>query len=131
MKKILSVVVLSAIILGLSGCASKGNESLRSESEVSVKNKIIENVTTKNDLKKLFGSPETTSFTGSGHEIWKYIFENVSADAVSYIPIVSMFGASASGIKKELTILFNENDTVKKFTMSESQIKTKTGLFNN
>jgi hypothetical protein len=54
----------------------------------------------------------------------------MSADATSFIPVVSLFAASSSGTKKELTVLFDENDKVKKYNMSESPIKTRTGLFN-
>lgn len=127
---ILSASLISALLL-LQGCASHGNERLRAESETSVQQKIIQNKTTKQDIKDMFGSPLTTSFTGTGLEIWKYELSNVSADAINYIPIVNMFGSSASGTKKELVVLFNDDSTVKKYTMSESDVNLKTGLFNN
>ena len=133
MKKkslLLSACLVSSILL-LQGCASHGNESLRAESEMSVKQKIIENKTTKQDVKSMFGSPLNTSFTDNGSEIWRYELANMSADAVSYIPVVSMFGGSSSGTKKELVLLFNDDSTVKKYTMSESDVQVKTGLFNN
>lgn len=127
---ILSAGLISALLF-LQGCASHGNERLRTENETSVQQKIIQNKTTKQDIKGMFGSPLTTSFTGNGLEIWRYELANVSADAVNYIPIVNLFGSSASGTKKELVVLFNDNNTVKKYTMSESDVNLKTGLFNN
>lgn len=42
-----------------------------------------------------------------------------------------LFGSSASGTKKELVLLFNDDNTVKKYNMSESDVTVKTGLFNN
>jgi len=60
----------------------------------------------------------------------KYEFSKTSADAISYIPVVGLFASSASGTKKELTILFDDQDRVKKFNMASSPIKARTGLFN-
>ncbi len=127
---ILSTLLISTVLL-IQGCASHGNESLRKESEGSISQRIVENKTTKQEIKNMFGSPLTTSYIESGTEIWKYELSDVSGDAVNYIPIVNMFDSSASGKKKELTILFNDNGTVKKYNMSESDVQVKTGLFNN
>lgn len=79
----------------------------------------------------MFGSPTKTTFTDGGLEIWNYDFTNVSKDAISYIPIVSAFGGSASGKKKELVVMYDSADIVKRFSMSEADVKHKTGLFNN
>src|SRR3546814_13795387 len=98
-----------------------GNERLRSESEATVASKITEGKSTKDDVRSLFGSPNKTSFTDSGLEIWNYEFSKVSADAVSYIPIVNWFGSSASGTKKELVVLFDEKNLVQRYSMSESR----------
>lgn len=130
MKKSLTLSSLVLVIL-LTGCASAGNETLRKESETTVTQKIIEGKTTKADIRGMFGSPVKTSFTDGGLEIWNFEFTNVSADAISYVPIVNLFGASASGKKKELVVLFDQNATVKRYSMSESNVTQKTGLFNN
>ena len=92
MKKLLMVMMVS---VALAGCASSGNQSLKKESEASVKSKIVEGVTTKSDIKKTFGSASKTSFTDGGKEIWTYELADVSLDAVSYIPVVNWFGSSA------------------------------------
>lgn len=123
----LAVLTLTA----LTGCMSTGNESLRKESETSVQDKIVEGKTTKDDVRKIFGSPLTTSFTDGGLEIWNFELAKMSADAVSYVPIVNLFGGTASGTKKQLVFLFDDKGVVKKFSMSESPVKVKTGLFNH
>jgi outer membrane protein assembly factor BamE (lipoprotein component of BamABCDE complex) len=120
-----------AVVAVLGGCASAGNETLRAETESSVQQKIVQGKSTKADVKSSFGSPLKTSFTDSGLEIWTYEFSKVSADAISYVPIVSLFGATSSGTKKELVVLFDSNGVVKKYSMSESDVKQKTGVFNN
>jgi outer membrane protein assembly factor BamE (lipoprotein component of BamABCDE complex) len=123
--------IAAFISLSLLGCASVGNETLRVESEASVQKKMVEGKTTKSEVRAMFGSPLKTSFTDGGLEIWTYEFSKVSADAVSYIPIVNLFGATASGTKKELVVLIDKAGIVQRFSMSESDVKQKTGVFNN
>ena len=129
MKKLAAAGIVAFGIL-LSGCASVGNETLRKESESSMSAKFAEGKTTKGEVRAMFGSPLKTTFTDGGLEIWNYEFSNVSLDAVSYIPIVNMFGGTSSGKKKELVVLFDQAGVVKRYSMSESDVKNKTGLFN-
>jgi outer membrane protein assembly factor BamE (lipoprotein component of BamABCDE complex) len=129
--KLLNYTAEALICFSIVGCASVGNETLRSESESSVQNKMVQGKTTKSEVRAMFGSPLKTSFTDGGLEIWTYEFSKVSADAVSYIPIVNLFGATASGTKKELVVLIDKSDVVQRFSMSESAVKQKTGVFNN
>ena len=121
---------LVLFVVAVTGCATVGNDTLRAETEESISQKIVKNKTTKSEVKSMFGSPMSTSYTDGGSEIWKYELSKMSADATSFIPVVSLFAASSSGVKKELVILFNDDDTVKKFNMSESDMKVRTGLFN-
>tara|TARA_B100000768_G_C11057268_1_gene280907 strand:+ start:97 stop:498 length:402 start_codon:yes stop_codon:yes gene_type:complete len=128
--KAIKYVLICVISFTFLGCATAGNDSLRLESEASINNKIQIGVTTKAEIKSLFGSPMTTSYTDGGSEIWKYELSKMSADPTSYIPVVGLLAGSSSGVKKELVLLFNENDTVRKFNMSESDVKVRTGMFN-
>jgi outer membrane protein assembly factor BamE (lipoprotein component of BamABCDE complex) len=128
-KKIISIALV-LIPVFLTGCASTGNEILRKESETSMSTKVVEGKTNKADVRAMFGSPNKTTFTDGGLEIWNYEFSNVSLDAVSYVPIVNMFGGSSSGKKKELVVLFDATGIVKRYSMSEADVKTKTGFFN-
>jgi outer membrane protein assembly factor BamE (lipoprotein component of BamABCDE complex) len=130
MKKY-AVLCGAVAALMLTGCASVGNESLRKETEGTVAQKIVQGKTTKKEVRAMFGSPTKTTFTDGGLEVWNYDFSNVSADAISYVPIVNLFGASASGKKKELVVMYDTSDIVKRFSMSEADVTQKTGLFNN
>lgn len=125
MKHIAKITVVALSIL-LAGCMSSGNKQLKNESETSVQTKIIEGKTTKTDVKGMFGSPESVNFTDGGNEIWKYAFAKMKVSGKSFIPFYGLFHNGASGTKKELTILFN-GDTVKKYTMSESAMESKSG----
>lgn len=130
MKNPIAVCGALIVAFALTGCASVGSESLRGETEGSVAQKIVQGKTTKSEVRTMFGSPTKTTFTDGGLEIWNYDFSNISADAVSYIPVVSMFGATASGKKKELVVMYDAGNIVKRFSMSEAEVKHKTGLFN-
>lgn len=125
-----STTLAAIVCMALIGCASVGNESLRKESESSVSSKIIQGKTSKAEVRAIFGSPNKTSFTDGGLEIWNFDFTNVSADAISYVPIVNLFGASSSGKKKELVVMFDQADVVKRYSMSEADVTQKTGFFN-
>ena len=131
MRSKIALLAILAAVLVVSGCASVGNETLRAESESTVKGKMVEGKTTKAEVKSMFGSPMKTTFTDGGLEVWTYEFSKVSADTVSFIPIVNLFGATASGTKKELVAMFETNGVLKRYAMSESDVKQKTGVFNN
>ena len=125
-------LIAAVCMLFIFGCAtgSGGNQTLKNESESSVTAKIINGVTTQSEIKAMFGSPYETTYTDGGLEIWKYRLDDMRADAINYVPIVNWFGSSFSGTRKELVLLFNEDGTVKRNSMSESDVQNKTGMFN-
>lgn len=125
MKKIAMIAICAAL---LTGCATSGNDSLRDHNENTVSSYITEGETTKSEVSGVFGAPFDTSFTDGGKEIWEYAFSDISADAVAYIPVVNWFGTSASGTQKKLTIMF-DGDIVQRYSMTESDVRTGTGLY--
>lgn len=125
-----NTILLFTLIIFVAGCASTGNQTLKEETESSVATKIINNVTTQAEIKAMYGSPYETTFTDGGMEIWKYRLDDLKADAINYVPLVNLFGSSFSGTRKELVILFNDDGTVKRNSMSESDVQNKSGLFN-
>jgi len=131
MKKINKMGIVAIISFGLlSGCATVGNDSLKDEDQQTISNKLTEGKTTMAEVKVMLGTPMSTSYTDGGLEVWTYEITHMSADAASYIPVVGMFAGSSSGTKKELVILFDEKEKVRKYKMNESAVKARTGLFN-
>jgi outer membrane protein assembly factor BamE (lipoprotein component of BamABCDE complex) len=128
MKKL--AVAIAVAVITLAGCAGTGNDSLRSETEATVSTKIVEGKTTKDEVRSMFGSPMKTEFTDGGLEVWHYELTKLHSDAVNFIPVINLFGSSASGQKKELVVLFGSNNIVKRYSMSESAVSQKTGIFN-
>jgi outer membrane protein assembly factor BamE (lipoprotein component of BamABCDE complex) len=124
MKKI---VVAAMVAVLLAGCASSGNKKLQKETEVSMQNKIKEGVTTKAEVKLAFGSPDGVTFTDGGNEVWKYAFARAKVSGKAFIPFYGLFNNTVTGTKKELVILFDGNK-VSKYSMSESEINSRSGL---
>ncbi|WP_297450830.1 outer membrane protein assembly factor BamE [Ferrovum sp.] len=131
-KRFSQGIVGSMVVLcvALAGCASTGNESIRAESSSTIKDKIVEGKTTQTQVQSMFGAPTVTSFTDSGLEVWTYDFTKMSADAISYVPVVNWFGASSSGTKKSLVVLFDKQNVVQRYSLKEAEVSQKTGLFN-
>ena len=124
-KVFASLIIMAFTVIS---CASVGNDTLREETEENVAAKIKEGFTTKSQIKQMYGSPITTNYTDGGLEIWKYEFTRTHVKASSFVPIVGLFSGGQDGTKKELTILFDENDLVKKFNMSESDVELRSGF---
>ncbi len=123
-----NIIALVAATLLLAACASSGNRIIKDETSETIATKIVEGQTTMASVRATFGEPFRTTYTDGGLEVWTYQFDDVSADAVNFVPVVNLFTSSYSGTRKEVVILFDENDVVKKYKLSESDVKTKGGI---
>lgn len=121
------VLIASVVVILLAGCSSSGNRALQKESEVSVQSKLTEGVTTKGEVKAIFGSPDNVNFTDGGKEVWKYTFAKAQVSGKAFIPFYGLFNNTVTGTKKELVILF-DGDKISKYSMSESAIDARSGL---
>lgn len=124
MKKII-VVTAAAAALAITGCVSSGNASLKGQTHETIG---LKEGMTMSEVRSLVGDPFATSFTDGGLTIWNYEFLEGQMTAQSFIPIASMFSSGVKGKKKQLVILFDEQDLVKKFTMSDSDYEQKSGI---
>lgn len=130
MKIFYKCVLVSILALSVVGCGTTGNKTLKSETEGSIAEKIKANKTTKKEVQSMLGAPFTSGFDG-GLLVWTYQFDDTSLDGVSYASVfftLGLAGVRSSGTRKQLTILFNDDDTVKKMNMAESPITTGTML---
>lgn len=132
----LSKILLSLVVflsLAISGCANVGNQSVKDLSEAEANKQIVRGVTTKNDIKESFGSPMESTFTDGGLTIWTYQYDDTSAFTAetvgSVVLTLGLAGTKARGTRNELVILFDEQNIVKQFNMSNSPIEAGTGIF--
>jgi outer membrane protein assembly factor BamE (lipoprotein component of BamABCDE complex) len=126
--------ILVAFLM-LVACANTGNESMKGMTEDKVQATIVAGKTTKAQIQGMFGSPFETSYTDNGALIWKYQYDDTTAftpeTVGSVIFTLGLAGTKSEGTRNELVILFDENDVVRKFNMSNSDIETGTLLFAN
>ena len=123
-------LVLGVALVTTIGCGTTGNKILKSETEQTIASKITVGKTTKKDIQNMFGAPLSTSFDG-GLLVWKYEFDDTSMDLItipSLIFTAGLAGTRSSGTRKQLNILFNDDDTIKKINMTESPVTTGTML---
>lgn len=111
----------------LVACTSTGNPSLRDETPTTLGQKIQNGVTRKSEVYSLLGVPRETTFTDSGQEVARYEFTRLTPRARNFIPY-NVFSQVEDGVRKELTILFNNDGTVNKFVMNESDVESRWGL---
>lgn len=120
-------------IMLVSGCANVGNKSLDGLTEHQVQETIKVGETSMEHVRALYGSPLKTSFTDSGLPIWTYQYDDTTTftpeTVGSVVLTLGLAGTKARGTRNELVILFDENNLVRNFSMSNSPIEAGTGVF--
>jgi outer membrane protein assembly factor BamE (lipoprotein component of BamABCDE complex) len=133
--------ILACIVLVCAGCVSSGNPSARNEAAIS---QINIGTTTKDDVQKLLGKPNSTG-RGSGnlllgkgvpvtpqmnYEIWNYTHISVEPNPAAFIPIIGLFFLGGTASSASVTIYFDENGIVKYLGKGESQSTSGMGSGN-
>ncbi|HAE2415417.1 TPA_asm: hypothetical protein G3286_004835 [Salmonella enterica subsp. enterica serovar Newport] len=111
----------------ISGCSTSGNQSLRNESSQSLQSIIIKNKTTKSEIIKKLGEPDTRTTTDDGQEEWTYLMVNNQFDATTFLPFAGLLTGDSKTQAGELVITYR-GDTVSQWTFSENNSRMKTGL---
>ncbi|WP_193075577.1 hypothetical protein [Pseudomonas sp. FME51] len=110
------VIMVSFVVLSLSGCATSSysvGESFASENV----SQIIKNETTSEELVVLLGEPYTKTVLSASDEKWIYMHSEGTAKAQSYI--VSM-DVKTTGTQKMLDVLISDGVVVN-FAYTEGQ----------
>jgi outer membrane protein assembly factor BamE (lipoprotein component of BamABCDE complex) len=138
--KSLALCVMFLVLL--TACATVGNPSVASEE---VTSQVQIGVSTKEDVKRLFGAPTVVSRSAmapglavvpglpltSGvamasqssvvYEVWNYTYSNVETSPVTFIPIVGLFAGSATAHTASLTVTFDNRGIVQSVLTGQSQ----------
>ncbi len=112
----------------LAGCASRGNEVLRSQDVGTVNANIVDGRTTQQEVQSIYGTPLKKSFLSEKNEVWTYQWARATAQGQNFIPIVGPLVRGYDVRKKELVIVFNENNIVARHAMTDINDTVKTGL---
>lgn len=126
MRRTIALALISGSLV-LSGCVNSGNQTLKSESQESIKSKLVKGKTTKADVQAQFGEPYSRSTLDSGEEVWSYAMHNSQMAATSFIPVVGLFTGGSDNQSKTLQITFNGN-VVNKWSFSSGDNAVKTGI---
>ncbi|HEY4169747.1 MAG TPA: hypothetical protein VGM96_23350 [Reyranella sp.] len=117
-----------ALAVALAGCASGGNEILKNQDTATVNALIIDNKTTRDEVLRIYGSPTQSSFLNEKNEIFTYRWARATAQGQNFIPIVGAFARAYDVHKKQLVIIFNEQNVVARHTMTDLNDTIKSGL---
>lgn len=114
----------------ISGCAAKtGNQFLESTSSEELSKQLISNLTTKADVKQMFGDPLTIEILAPNIELWSYAFVRSEAKMSNFVPVVELFYRGSNDNRRSLHIIFNNDNTINSFKFINSDGETKYGLF--
>jgi outer membrane protein assembly factor BamE (lipoprotein component of BamABCDE complex) len=124
MNKYFALAALSALVFG---CASAGNDTIRTETMDTVGTKVVRGVTTKDKIRELYGSPLNVSLTDGGSEVWNYEYTHATATAASYVPIVGLFAGGTDVSKNQVVFIFNKDGVMQNYTVHATQTQVRQG----
>lgn len=119
--------VLLVVAVLLAGCASAGNEKVRTETMESLGSKVTKGTTTKDQVKQLYGEPTHVSLTDGGSEVWTYEYAHVTPKAANFVPIVNFFAAGNDVSKNEVVFIFDKDSVMQNYTVHASETETRIG----
>jgi len=122
-----SLLVALAATGILAGCASSGNEVLEEATAESMAEVLVVGMD-KSEVRAELGDPLSVGFTDSGNEIWNYEFMRSQMTAQSFIPYANLLSSGADGTRKQLAIFFDQSGKLRNFSMTESDVKSRSGI---
>jgi outer membrane protein assembly factor BamE (lipoprotein component of BamABCDE complex) len=126
--RIVHVILALGLGLVVAGCASVGNESLRHLTREGLESQLENGKTTKEDVRVALGDPNTTDFTDSGNEIWKYRHVRTQAKVENFIPVVDLLASGQDVTTKEVALFFDQDGLLRNYSMIEVEDEVRTGL---
>ena len=130
MPKLNSIVALALCIL-LSGCASSGNEKIRSETKEGLEQQIQKGKSSKQNVQDLYGDPDEITFTDSGNEIWRFKHSLATSKPINFVPYANIFSHGMDVKNKIIVFIFDKKGIVQNYTLSDAKNEIKNGLFDN
>jgi outer membrane protein assembly factor BamE (lipoprotein component of BamABCDE complex) len=120
-----SICYAIAAALTLGGCASAGNEVLKMQDPATVNQNIVDGKTTRDEVFKIYGAPNTTTLGSKNSETWSYTWTRRRTQGQTFIPIVGPFVAGVDVQQKLLIVSFDENHVVRRHFVSETNNTAK------
>jgi hypothetical protein len=129
------------MVLLASGCVSSGNPSVMDQGRIS---QIKVDISTKGDVRRLLGQPNSTSKHSGGYpalyglplktsltnvETWSYTHINVDVNPATFIPIVGLFAGGATSNLNTFTVVFDDQGIVRHISSTQSQGRSGLGAW--
>ncbi len=124
MKKLLKIIFLSFLV---SACSTTGSMALKKVSPVDIANSLKAGITTKAQLLKSMGSPNSVGITQDGLEILRYEYRRSVPMLRNFTPVV-LFSFGSDIEVRQLVILLNKNKTVKEIVANEAMLQRTFGI---
>lgn len=92
--------------------------------------KIKQGVSTKATMLSAFGQPRGYMFDDEGHLVMTYVWDNISDDAITMVPIIGGLAGTQSGKINTLFITLNDDNTVASWRLESANAKRGVGVMN-
>lgn len=129
MMQILIAALAVIFTLAISGCASTGNTKLAAMGTNDVSKLLTKGKTTVNDVRAQFGEPSDVDFDPNGNKKWTYEHVKKSSKPINFVPYANLFYSGTNDTKKKLVMIFDKNDTLLDFLVTETAEESKQGVF--
>ena len=124
LNNFIRIIFISILV---SGCSTTGNIALKNVSPVDIANSLKSGITTKEEILKTMGSPNSIGITQDGLEILKYEFRRNEPMFRNFTPAI-LFSFGSDIEVRQLVILLNKNKTVKETIANETVLQSRFGI---
>jgi len=124
LRNFIKVIFLSFLV---SACSTTGSIALKDVSPIDIENSLKLGVTTKAEILKTMGSPNSVDITQDGLEILRYEYRRNEPMLRNFTPAV-LFSFGTDIEVRQLVILLNKNKTVKETVANEAVLESTFGI---
>ncbi|MEI8350054.1 MAG: outer membrane protein assembly factor BamE [Candidatus Omnitrophota bacterium] len=116
-------IIIFCILVLFSGCATVGTEIKQTNVD-----KLQKGKTTKEEVVKVFGQPDTTYFDKDGRLVYSYFASKVRNTAWNFIPVVNIIHSEMEMKNQMLVIMFSKDGIVEEYSSINSDKPMKYGI---
>jgi outer membrane protein assembly factor BamE (lipoprotein component of BamABCDE complex) len=109
-------LLMISVLFMVSACVSAGTKAI---TDAGVVSRIEVGKSTRADVTTLLGYPITASYGDQGEETWHYTFVTAAPTAAAFMPVVKAVTPSLGDTKRELSVTFNRDGTVKSLALHQ------------
>jgi len=128
MNKLL-LIFISILIISCTN--SSGSKFLASTSENQLRDRLVNGITTKEQVKSYFGDPHNVEFLPHNREEWVYAYTKSRAKTINFVPVLNTLYSGTNDNVRRLKIIFNSRGLVERYIFINNKGETLHGAFTN